>query len=260
MNKSFLKLTQTNNKILDDLVPLIKSFKKSNINQTYIEPFLGSGVVFLNIDNFENYILNDLNVDIFMLFSQIKNNYQMLNNDTKKLFNETNRSQENFHMLIERYNKSNNYYERCKLFIYLNRHSVSSQLNFNPSGKYNTYFKDKSPYFPENEIILMNKTLNSKNVSLFNYSYEKIFDNLEYGDVVYCDPPEIGNGHLGFNFEDYRKLVKLSMINYLQGAKIIISGEYNELTKELYKDCSEYYIKKIKTNKKNKEEIIAIYA
>lgn len=261
MNKSFLKWTESNNKILDDLVPLIKSFKKSNIEQTYLEPFLGSGSVFLNIDNFDNYILNDLSVDIFMLFTQIKNNCQILIEDTRSLFSEKNQNKETYNILVEKYNKSNDYYEKCKLLLYLNRHSFNNIVRFNKSGKYNVSFGEiKKPYFPEDEINLMNKILNERSVSLFNHSYERILDNLDYGDVVYCDPPKTNKNHLGFSVEQHLNLTKLAVTNSLKGATIIISNEYNDITKELYKDCSEYYIKKIKNVRKNTEEMIAIYA
>ena len=74
MEKSFLKWAGSKYRMLDDLIPLINSFRKTNLkDQMFIEPFLGSGSVFLNVTEYNNFILNDLNVDLYMIFNQIKN-------------------------------------------------------------------------------------------------------------------------------------------------------------------------------------------
>lgn len=261
MQKPFLKLNQYKFNLLDDLIPLIHSFRKKNIKeQTFVEPFLRTGSVFLNVQDFDNFILNDLNVDIFMLFNQIKNNHNLFIEDTKKLFTLESKEKKYFEEMVKKYNKNNDYYETCKVFIYLNRHALKGLVKLNKYGQY------KKPYFPEKEICLMHKKLINNKVNIFNHSFERVFENLEYADVVYCNPPNIEkiNGNIDFNYKEHKKLTELALNSSLKGASIIISNSYNEITKELYKDCSEYYIKKTKTfilNKEiKKEEIIAIYA
>lgn len=258
MKKSFLKIKESNEKILEDLIPLIESFKNEKLKeQTLIEPFLGSGSIFLNIEKFKNFILNDLSVDIFMLFNQIKNNSSLLIEDSKKIFTIESNQKDFFDKMSNLYNKSNNYYEICKIYMYLNRHGIKIPIN-NEIEEYVWKFKNyKTPYFPEKEINLMSNKFKKENVQIFNHSFERIFDNLEYGDVVYCDPPEISNLN-EFTYAQHQKLNHLAISASLKGVSIIISNSYNEISKELYKDCSEYYIKTL--NKSRKEEIIAIYA
>lgn len=260
MKKSFLKLKDSNEGILDELIPLIESFKNESLKeQTLIEPFFGSGSVFLNIEKFNNFILNDINIDIFMLFNQIKNNPDLLIEDSKKFFSTEKNEKLYFDKMINLYNKNNNYYEICKIYLYLNRHGIKIKSNI--EDEYIWKFKNyKTPYFPEKEIHLMNNKLKKSNVQIFNHSFERIFDNLEYGDVVYCDPPEINNLN-EFTYEQHQNLTNLAISASLKGISIIISNNYNEISKELYKDCSEYYIKTLNKKLKNtKEEIIAIYA
>lgn len=261
MQKSFLKLKKSNYKFLDDIIPLIHSFRKKNLKeQTFIEPFLGTGSVFLNVQEFNNFILNDLSVNIFMLFSQIKNNPTVFIEDTKKLFTSESKEKIFFENMVRKYIKNNDYYEMCQIFVYLNRHAVQGITSLNKYGKY------KNPYFPKKEINLMHEKLSNNKVSIFNHTFERIFENLEYADVIYCNPPDIEklNTNIDFSYEQHKVLTQLATTACLKGSSIIISNSYNEITKELYKDCSEYYIKKIKTSifnqKIEKEKIIAIYA
>ena len=270
--KSFLKWAGSKYRMLDDLIPLIHSFRNPKLTeQTFIEPFVGSGTVFLNVEGFSHYILNDLSVDIYMLMQQIKKNPDNLINDTKLLFTVENNEKENFKELVKKFNTTSDYYERCKIFIYLNRHCFNGLMRFNQSGKYNTPFgRYLNPYFPENEIQEMYKKLNTGKVDIFNHSFERVFSNLEYGDVVYCDPPYVSsfsqyNSEV-FNIEHQKLLANLALDSALKGKTVIISNHYNDITKELYKDCSEYYIKKVRRsisakgqNRVEVEEIIAIY-
>lgn len=272
MNKSYLKWAGSKYRMLDDLIPLIHSFKDTkNKDQTFIEPFVGSATVFLNVTEYDNYILNDLNADIYMLLNQIKNNPKILIDDINQLIINENNNKEKFKEYVEIFNKTKDYYERCKIFIYLNRHCFNGLMRFNKSGKYNTPFgRYPKPYNPEKEILLMNKKLNENKVELFNYSFERIFDNINYGDVIYCDPPYVSNftqyNSESFTYQHQEELRNKAESAIIKGATTIISNSYNDITKELYKNCSEYYIKKVRRSiaakggdRKEAEEIIAIY-
>lgn len=264
MKKSFLKMNNSQYEILEDLIPLIHSFRKKNLDeQTYIEPFLGDGSVFLNVEKYTNFILNDINVDIYMLFNQIKNNHKQLVEDTKKLFTIESKEKRIYEEMSNRYNKSNNYYDMCQLYIYLNRHSFKGLMNHNENRKLIAkYGRYKNPVVPEKEIEIMHEKLNINKIQLFNHSYETVFDNLDYGDVIYCNDVKV-NKPQDIN-EQQKQLVNLAVKACIKGSSVIITNTYNEITKELYKDCSEYYIKKIERciagTHTEKEKIIAIYA
>lgn len=259
MKKSFINCSNSNVEILDDLVRLLHSFKSVNLEQTFIEPFLGSGVVFLNMEKYDNFIINDANIDIFILFNHLKDNGKQLLEDIKVL----NAQNNNLEAILHRYYQTSNYYERCKLFVFLNNYGISYEMlektenNIVDQYKIINDFEKNGVNFSEEEINYFIKKLDNHYTSIFNYSFERIFENLEYGDVVYCDPPEINKD---FSVEKHVLLNKLASSASLKGSKIIISNKYNEMNKELYKDCSEYYIKKVKNFKHNKEEMIAIYA
>lgn len=268
MNKSFLNWDTDIYDITKDLLPLFKSFKKSNLNeQTFVEPFFGSGSIFLNIDIFDNFIFNSMNVNIFMLINQIKINSNLFISDCKKLFNQNSKNENYFNNTIKEYKATNDYYEKCQKFLFLNQYGIHSQGNVftgfeNEENDLLFFHSRKKNYFPEKEIILMSQKLNEKKNQIFNHYFERVFENLEYGDVVYCNPPKKENE---FNQEEHKLLNDLSFKCSLQGSMVIVSCDYNDLNKELYKDCAEYYIKKVKNYSKKientkKYEMIAIYA
>lgn len=252
MKKSFINCSDSNADILEDLIRLLNAFKSGNSEQTFIEPFVGSGVVFLNMEKYNNFIINDTNVDIFILFQNMKNNKETLLEDIKNLNKQTN----DINHILQKYYKTSNYYEKCKLFVILNSYGINYEQLENSEtiiGQSTKFFND----FSLKKIDCFVEKLNNNCVSIFNYSFERIFENLEYGDVVYCDPPDI---NCCFNAEQHKLLNKLAFTASLKGIKVVISNKYNEMNKELYKDCSEYYIKRIKTSDQPKEEMIAIYA
>lgn len=56
---------------LDILLPMIMKNKKSH-NSTYVEPFIGSGALFLNVsDIFDKYIINDMNFDVYNIYKSL---------------------------------------------------------------------------------------------------------------------------------------------------------------------------------------------
>lgn len=268
MEKSFLKWDNIDSSYLEKIIPLIHSFKKEGMKeQTFIEPFLGSGSVFLNIDKFENYILNDTDINIFMLFNQVKNGSDIFLQDLKEFFTESTNDKVFFKEAVKNYNSSNDYYKKCVLLLYLQRHSFNNLVRFNKLGNFNaTFAKKQQSYYPQQEIKKMNEKLNKNIVQIFNYSFQRIFENLEYGDVVYCNPPQNykNDDNDSFDLEKHKLLNHSAFESSLKGSNIIISNNYNEITKELYKDCSEYYIIKSKKNIAGKifekEKMIAIYA
>lgn len=66
MDKSFLKWAGGKSKLLPVILNEIKE-----VNGTYIEPFLGSGVVAFNVYA-QRYLLSDINADLINVFQQLK--------------------------------------------------------------------------------------------------------------------------------------------------------------------------------------------
>lgn len=99
------------------LVDLIKTtLPKGN---RLIEPFVGSGAVFLNTDYSAN-LLADSNPDLIKLFQLVQNEGQGFINYCQGLFVPENNTELAFYQLREEFNTTNDLRRKAALFVYLN--------------------------------------------------------------------------------------------------------------------------------------------
>ena len=66
--KTFIKWQGNKSKHINKFIDYIPDF-----TGTYIEPFLGSGALFLHLEP-EKWIINDLNKDLINVWNSVKNN------------------------------------------------------------------------------------------------------------------------------------------------------------------------------------------
>ena len=278
MNKSFLKWAGNKFRVLPDLLPHIGSPKK------YIEPFGGSLSVALNI-NAEEYILNDINQDLYSLYTNVDEKFV---NECKKLFTDENNTKEKYLELRKSFNTIKDCRERAKLFLYLNKHAFNGLSRYNSKGEYNVPYgriakdsktgekKITEAYFPEQELNHFRDVFLTQKVNFFNTSFSDkfLYQNIESGDVIYFDPPYVPASETasftdyakeGFTYDQQVELVELAKSLAQCGAKTIISNHDVPATRELYKDAEIYSIQvrrsisANKTSRKKVNELIAIY-
>ena len=147
MNKSFLKYAGSKAKSIPFLLQHLPTGKR------LIEPFVGSGVVFLNTE-YDEYILGDVNSDIINTFTWLKNTKHQFINDLREYFHPHNNTPDSFNLLRQQFNTLGAYdYERALIFVYLNRHCFNGVCRYNSSGHFNVPFgKYDVPYFPLKEL------------------------------------------------------------------------------------------------------------
>jgi DNA adenine methylase len=164
-----------------------------------IEPFVGSGTVFMNTE-YRRYVLCDSNralINFFLalrddterLIAIAKNQFRNGNNadsyyEERKLFNHLSWDDECTDEYVVRWAAS---------FLYLNRHCFNGLYRTNADGGFNVPFgRYKQPYFPEAEMRLFaEKARDTKALFLcndFRTSIPYIAKNRP-DSVIYCDPP-----------------------------------------------------------------------
>ncbi len=109
MNKSPLKWAGNKYRVLPHLLPLIGTPVR------YCEPFGGSLSVALNV-NVDEYILNDINQDLYSLYTNIDIDFI---SECAKIFVNENNTRERYLELRNTFNFETNNRERAKLFLYL---------------------------------------------------------------------------------------------------------------------------------------------
>lgn len=267
--RSALKWAGGKKKVINDIASMLPTKGKKRL----VEPFVGGGSVFLNLD-FDEYLLIDMNQDLISLFNLIKNQSTQFILDAEKFFNSANNQQEKYYQFRQQFNQSSDPYERSLLFLYLNRHGYNGLCRYNKSGGYNVPFgRYKHPYFPKNELEYFAEK--SQKATFMQGDFETAFAQLRANDVVYCDPPYspinptsnftayAGNS---FTDEDQIRLVHCAEKAKSKNIPTLISNHYVDFTQELYKDANKKKLFQVQRSISQKgkgrvkvKEILALY-
>ncbi len=206
-----------------------------------IEPFAGSGSVFINA-HFSHYLLAEQNNDLVLVFQHLKNEGDSFIAYCKEFFAHSNNNAETYYKFRKQFNASSNHRERAALFLYLNRHGYNGLCRYNQQGIYNVPFgRYTKPYFPQIEMEYFFKK--SKHAEFIESDFQKTFQLAQKGDLIYCDPPYAPLSQ-ETNFTSYtvQKFGKEQQINLAhlavhyanQGIPVVLSNHDTEFTRHLY--------------------------
>jgi DNA adenine methylase len=237
-----------------------------------IEPFVGSGVIFLNTD-YPNYILNDINTDLISVYQCLKNEGSTFIQKVENYFIPENNNKIRYYELREAFNASHNKETRAELFIYLNRHSFNGLCRYNQKGKFNVPFgRYDVVHFPNRILEKFSKKL--RKATLKSIPFDDVFKLAKPGDIVYCDPPYVSNHNSlafkyfgkDFTLDDQKKLAFLAKVHQSRGITTLISNHVTEETLSLYKEANQiFHFQAFRsmncdpTQRKHVNELLAVY-
>ncbi len=228
------------------LVPWIKDIAPKNINGTWIEPFMGTGVVAFNIKP-KKAILCDSNPHLINFYNEIKNNTINPNIVRHYLEEEGNKllaTEDYYYEVRKRFNEKHNPLD----FLFINRAGFNGMIRFNKKGGYNVPFCKKPNRFAKayitkivNQVDNIHKIINNNDYTFINQDFRKTIAIAEKEDIIYCDPPYIDryvDYYNGWNEEDENNLNEL--LNNFKGKFILStwhSNKYrdNEYLKTIWK-------------------------
>jgi len=235
--RSPLKWAGGKKRVIGDIQKMLPVKGKKRL----VEPFVGGGSVFLNLD-FDEYLLVDMNKDLISLFNIIKTKPKAFIRDAKKLFVSANNQAEKYYEFRAKFNASSSPYERAVIFLYLNRHGYNGLCRYNKSGGYNVPFgRYKHPYFPQVELEFFAKK--AKKATFIQGDFDMAFSQMRADDVIYCDPPyspinptSSFTAYAGNTFtdDDQKRLVACAENAKKLGVPTLISNHYVDFTKALY--------------------------
>lgn len=262
------------------LMAEIKNHFPKNINK-FIEPFLGGGTVFLNI-NANQYLLNDIDTNVINLHKLLnkQNNLSKFLEQVNKLAREYNLSKsfienvipkelkEEFkktyyaHYNKEGYNKLKKDYnsstKKDPFILYLLIiYGFNRMFRFNSRNEFNVPVGNVD--FNKNVVNALEHYFsykNEKEIKFFNFDFRTFLDNIviEKNDFIYFDPPYL------ITFSEYNKLWNeekeyelLDYLDYLNENEIKFAisnvtdykGKENKIFKEWMK---KYYVHSINSN------------
>jgi DNA adenine methylase len=267
--KPFLKWAGAKRKLVGRLLDLLPV-----TGRRFFEPFVGSGVVFMNT-RYPASLLSDSNQDIISLYSVLKVKHEEFIADCKRLFTTRNNAAERFYELREEFNTSRDPARRAAIFVYLNRHCFNGLCRYNNKGEFNTPFGryDRVPYFPADEMLAFARKL--RTAKLQTMDFRKALPQAGQDDVVYCDPPYepltatanfTSYAAGGFGQQDQRDLHALALEASERGAVVVISNHDTLFTQKLYSGASrleEVLVSRTIScngqNRKKARELIAVF-
>lgn len=209
--------------------------------QKLIEPFTGSGVVFMNT-NYSAYLMAESNLDLVQIFSFLQQQGESFIDYCEQYFKPETNCKTYYYQIRELFNASTSSQEKSALFLYLNRHGYNGLCRYNSKGIFNVPFGlYLKPYFPRKEMqFFYNK---SAQAEFIHNDFRKTFALAEKGDIIYCDPPYVpSTEHTKplpytqnkFTEIDQIELAELARETSARGIPVIISNHDTEFTRKHY--------------------------
>ena len=200
------------------LVPFIFSSICWNADNTgcWIEPFIGSGVVALNLAP-PRALLSDTNKHIIGFYQAIQRGE--MNRESAREFLECEGKKlaageaEYYYEVRKRFNEKHSPFD----FLFLNRSCFNGVMRFNRHGGFNVPFGHKPQRFAPayvtkivNQIGWVAKQMQGKEWEFRVAPWEETFAEVKTEDFVYLDPPYIGRHADYFNAWDLAEAERLA--------------------------------------------------
>ncbi|MDH5179085.1 MAG: Dam family site-specific DNA-(adenine-N6)-methyltransferase [Gammaproteobacteria bacterium] len=238
--RPFLKWAGSKFRIIDRIQRLLPPGKR------LIEPFTGSGAVFLNTD-YDHYLLSDNNPDLINLYRYLQEDGQAFIDYCKNYyFGDKFNNPDTYYKRRELFNKTTDLRKKSALFLYLNRHGYNGLCRYNSSGGFNVPFgRYKHPYFPAKEMLAFH--YKSQYAEFRVAGFETVMQNAKRGDVIYCDPPyhplsasanftTYSAG--GFSEAQQHQLAALAKAARERNIPVLISNHNTRFTLDVYADAT----------------------
>lgn len=180
------------------LVEWIKDHAVLEDNGTWIEPFMGSGVVGFNVRP-ERAIFADVNPHIINFYNAVKDK-KITVGIAKEFLEEEGallreKGEDHYYEVRERFNKDGNSLD----MLFLNRACFNGVMRFNKKGGFNVPFGHKPERFAKayitkitNQIKYVADALSQYDWAFVCRDFKKTISSASQSDFVYCDPPYIG--------------------------------------------------------------------
>jgi DNA adenine methylase len=260
--------------IKSKLVSLIKANVSIDDVTTWIEPFMGSGVVGLNVAP-KSAIFADLNPHIINFYNQLKS--KVITSRIVREFLEEQGAllaegdDEYYYSVRERFNKEHNPLD----FLFLNRSCFNGLIRFNKKNEFNVPYCHKSKRFSKsyitkivNQVKHFEDMLDENNWKFLCQSFEKTISLATDNSFIYCDPPYVGRHVDYFDSWDESKEQILSQCLWKFNVKFMVStwvgNQYrdNPHIEKIWGDCNKithehfYFVGAKETNRQSMTEAL----
>lgn len=223
------------------LVPWIKSIIPKDFNGTWIEPFMGTGVVAFNVAP-PRAILCDVNPHLVEFYSCIASGEitpeivrEYLTREGEVLLS---KGADHYYFVRNRFNS-----ERSPLdFLFLNRAGFNGMIRFNRKGGFNIPFCRKPQRFARayvtkiaNQVVWVSRLIKTKNFVFKCQEFDKTIEQASSEDIIYCDPPYIDR-HVDYynSWDDAHERELSAKLSCFGGRFILSTWHHNDFRENGY--------------------------
>ena len=167
---------------------------------TWVEPFLGSGVVAFNCPGrIKKVIVNDINPHIIKFYKGVADGI-ITSDKIREVFDIHNQNllkdgYDYYNQIKDRFNQSFDTMD----FLFLTRTGFNGVMRFNNSGKWNVPFCKLNNRLSKNviedlasSVDELSRLFKSKDFTFYNQSFEEVIESAPENSIFYCDPPYYG--------------------------------------------------------------------
>ena len=167
---------------------------------TWVEPFLGSGVVAFNCPGrIKKVIVNDINPHIIKFYKGVADGI-ITSDKIREVFDIHNQNllkdgYDYYNQIKDRFNQSFDTMD----FLFLTRTGFNGVMRFNNSGKWNVPFCKLNNRLSKNviddlasSVDELSRLFKSKDFTFYNQSFEEVIESTPENSIFYCDPPYYG--------------------------------------------------------------------
>ena len=187
------------------IVPKIMEIADEILNEhpeidTWVEPFLGSGVVAFNCPGrIKKVIVNDINPHIIKFYKGVADGI-ITSDRIREVFDIHNQNllkdgYDYYNRIKDRFNQSFDTMD----FLFLTRTGFNGVMRFNNSGKWNVPFCKLNNRLSKNviedlasSVDELSRLFKSKDFTFCNQSFEEVIATAPENSIFYCDPPYYG--------------------------------------------------------------------
>ncbi|MBU1093344.1 MAG: DNA adenine methylase [Firmicutes bacterium] len=241
----FIKWVGGKRQLLED----IKERMPSSFN-SYFEPFVGGGALFLDLQNSITTI-SDYSKELIDAYITIRDFPFELMKELDNHEKEHAKSPSEYFYSIRELDRKDNWKDTSILsktarFIYLNKACFNGMYRVNKKGYYNVPFGKKNivSTYNEDNITSLSEYLKKGAVKILNCDFEETVANAKKGDFIFFDPPyDLINKDTfdsytkdGFGVEGQKRLSEVAHELDIKGCYVMITNHNTPLINELYSD------------------------
>lgn len=223
------------------LVPWINSIIPEPFKGTWIEPFMGTGVVAFNVVP-KSAIMCDTNPHLINFYTALQKKEispekvkEFLQREGTELLG---KGEDHYYKIRERFNEQHNPLD----FLFLNRACFNGMIRFNRKGSFNVPFCRKPQRFAQayitkivNQVEYIYYLLQFNDFKFICQDFKTAINMANSNDIIYCDPPYIDRHTDYFNgWDEIKEKELFSSLKNTPASFILSTWHHNDYRKNDY--------------------------